>query len=122
MKKTALLLALACVVIPAHASTWNEYRVVLKDGTWFTAAAKPDARDDEVHLRLPNGLLAVEEMDLIDWQRTRAWNFQAVYLRNVIAGNAPVGVIPLEGEKPYGQAIVVAIPSVCWSRSKACMS
>lgn len=110
MKKIALLLALACVVIPAHASTWDEYRVVLKDGSWLTAAEKPESWDEEAHMRLPNGLLAVEEMNLIDWRRTRAWNFQAVYLRNVIAGYAPVGVIPLEGENPYGQAILLEFP------------
>ena len=112
MKKITFLLALAlaCVVIPAHASTWDEYRVVLKDGSWLTASEQPEALDEEAHMRLPNGLLAIEEMDLIDWQRTRAWNFQAVYLRNVIAGYAPVGVMPLEGESPYGQAIVVQVP------------
>jgi hypothetical protein len=110
MKKIALLLALACVVIPAHASTWDEYRIVLKDGSWLTASERPEALDQEARMRLPNGLLAVEEMDLIDWQRTRAWNFQAIYLRNVIAGYAPVGVIPLEGESPYGEAIVIQVP------------
>ena len=110
MKKITFLLALACVVIPAHASTWDEYRVVLKDGSWLTASEQPEALDEEAYMRLPNGLLAVEEMDLIDWQQTRAWNFQAVYLRNVIAGYAPVGVMPLEGENPYGQAIVVQVP------------
>lgn len=111
MRKIVLVLALACLVIPAHASTWDEYRVVLKDGSWLTAAEKPEAQDDEAFVRLPNGMLAVEELDLIDWGRTRAWNFQAVYLRNVVAGYAPVGVIPLEGESPYGDAIVIEVPA-----------
>lgn len=110
MKKIALFLVLAGVLIPAHASTWDEYRVVLKDGSWLIAAEKPEALDEEARLRLPNGLLAVEQMDLIDWQKTRAWNFQAVYLRNVIAGKAPVGVMPLNGENPYGEGIMVEVP------------
>ena len=99
MKKMALLLALAFVVIPAHASTWDEYRVVLKDGSWLTASGQPEALDDEAHMRLPGGLLAIEEIDLIDWQQTRAWNFHAVYQHNVVAGSAPM---PLDGDNPDG--------------------
>ena len=90
-----------------QAAKWDEYRVVLKDGSWLTAAEKPETREDVARLRLPNGLLAVEDTDLIDWHKTRAWNFQAIYLRNVVAGHAPLGVSPLEGENPYGEAIVV---------------
>lgn len=110
MKRLVWLLILVCVMSAAQASTWDEYRVVLKDGSWLTASEKPEARDDEARMRLPNGLLAIEEMERIDWQRTRAWNFQAVYLRNVVAGNTRVGVMPLGGESPYGQTIVMQLP------------
>lgn len=107
MKKTFWMMTAAFVVAaPAMATSWDEYRVVLKDGSWLTAREKPELGDDQplALLRLPSGLMTLEEAQQIDWQKTRAWNFQAIYLHDVIAGSDRV--VPLEGEKGYGHVIL----------------
>lgn len=100
-----MIAVLVVATFPAAAATWDQYRVVLKDGSWLIASEKPQLGENqaEAYVRLPSGLMTIEETRMIDWQRTRAWNFNAVYLRDVIAGNE--GVVDLSGDDAYGEAI-----------------
>ncbi len=106
-KKIQWMIAiLAMTSVPAAATTWDQYRVVLKDGSWLTAREKPQLVEDqgEALVRLPSGLMTIEETSRIDWQKTRAWNFQALYLRNVISDTT--GVLSLSADDAYGEVIL----------------
>ena len=42
-----MIAILAVASLPAVATTWDQYRVVLKDGSWLTASEKPQLGENQ---------------------------------------------------------------------------
>lgn len=72
MRRALLAVALAALVVPAIAAGQDTYYVVLNDGAWIRAAAKPPVEDGVAKIRLTNGMLAEIEASRIDWKASEA--------------------------------------------------
>ncbi|MGD8376496.1 MAG: hypothetical protein PVF68_10185 [Acidobacteriota bacterium] len=110
MRRALLALALAVLVVPAVAAGQDTYYVVLRDGAWVRAAAKPSVEDGVARIRLTNGLLAEIEASRIDWQasESRSQQMRAAVLFKPVATQKPQSLV--RGDIP-GTLTIVNRPS-----------